>query len=288
MPIEVTLVRRENSPERPYAVTEEFEPDAEGRCISTTTVFLTAAECPIGCQMCDLWQNTLRGPTPPGAIPRQIDFALRKGQKAEWIKLYNSGNFFDAHSIPLSDYAEIARQCEPFSRVVVENHPRIGTDRVKRFRDLLAAQLEVAVGLETVQPRWLDRLGKRMTRDDFDRYATWLGELDVDLRVFLIIGVPGIDVAEAIRWTRMSMRHAIAVGTRHVSLIPARFGHGWNGRGAELPLLSLDDLGEIQSMALEDAQGRAVVTMDLWDVDSRSPQFIRLQRNNLSQRTDIV
>lgn len=291
---ETRLLRRSHSPDRPYALVSEREPTGDGRVVSAMTVFLTAAECPIGCNMCDLWQNTLSTATPIGAIPRQIDWALQNEPSADWIKLYNSGNFFDSRSIPEADYESIARQCDSFSRVVVENHPRIGRDRAKRFRDMLSGQLEVAVGLETVQPRWLDRLGKRMTRDEFDRYAGFLAELSIDLRVFLIIGVPGVEGAEAVRWARLSVRHAVAAGARHVSLIPARRGHGWGDHGEQLPTLSLDMLSDIQSFAIDDAGGQAAVTIDLWDVGDKkisdAADRIKLQRLkqiNLSQRTDI-
>ncbi len=284
-----TQERESLSAEKPYQVVEEREPDGNGGQVDTTTVFLTASECPIGCSMCDLYRNTLTTATPPGAIPRQIKVALRdrspnEGTRGGWIKLYNSGNFFDPRSIPPADYGSIAACCEPFSRIVVENHPKFGADRLRRFRDLVNASLEVAVGLETVQPRWLHRLEKQMTRDDFDRYARWLRSEGVDLRVFLIIGVPGVTAAEAICWARLSARHAIACGARHVSLIPARGGHGWNGRADQLPKLSVDTIVELQHAAIMDADGRAAITIDLWDLDSGTDQLKRIAEVNLTQR----
>ncbi len=268
---------------RPFLVTEESEPSPRGP-ISATTIFLTGSPCPIGCRMCDLHRNTLPGPSPPGAIPEQIDVALSGRLRRGWLKLYNSGNFFDPQSIPPTDYGAIARRCTGFSRLVVENHPRFGRDRLLRFRDLLEIPLEVAVGLETVQPRWLDQLGKRMTRDDFDRYAKWLSRHGVDLRVFLIIGAPGLSVQESVRWLRVSIRHALMAGARHISLIPSRLGAGWDGRGDELPFLSTEALAEIQRVALRDVDGRTMVTIDLWDIDQRDPGFDQLQQRNLDQQ----
>ena len=57
--------------------------------------------------MCDLHQNTLSTATPRGAIPDQIDYAIQHYPGTEWIKLYNSGNFFDPRSIPPDDYEAI-------------------------------------------------------------------------------------------------------------------------------------------------------------------------------------
>lgn len=275
------------SPSAAYLVLDESEADGCGAIVPTTTIFLTASQCPVGCHMCDLHQNTLLTATPRGAIVQQIDKALLHRPRRGWIKLYNSGNFFDPRSIPPDDYAEIAKRCEGFSKVVVENHPKFGVERLRRFQSMVSSPLEVAVGLETVQPRWLHRLGKQMSRDDFDQYARFLASLQVDLRVFLIVGVPGSSVAEAIRWSRLSVRHAIAQGARHISLIPARSGHGWNGQADQLPEITLNALLDLQQQAMQDCAGQAVVTVDLWDLDASHKMVQQLSANNLSQQATV-
>lgn len=275
--------REQLSADAPYLVLHESEPDGQGNQVSTTTVFLTASQCPVGCNMCDLHLNTLPEATPAGAITRQIDSAV-KNSDAKWLKLYNSGNFFDPRSIPPQDYTEIAKRCNHFDRVIVENHPQFGKSRLQAFLQLITCQFEIAVGLETVQPRWLGRLEKQMSRDDFSQYAKEIARLGVDLRVFLILGVPGIDVVESVRWSRLSLRHAIACGARHISIIPARSGHGWAGRASELPEFSTALLAETHETLLRDSDGRAVVTVDLWDVPAHDSEYSRLQQSNLTQR----
>lgn len=212
---------------KPYAVVQEQEAYGDGPLAAVTTIFLTAAECPLHCTMCDLWKNTLSVPTPPGAIPQQIRRALDGSPRRGWLKLYNSGSFFDRRSIPEADYPEIASLCQGFERVIVENHPRFGARRVSRFAEMLDGRLEIAVGLESVQPGTLRRLNKRMTRCDFDAFAKRLHSLKIDLRVFLMLRPPWTDEAEAVQWTVVSAKHAIAYGARHISIIPARDGNGW-------------------------------------------------------------
>ena len=275
------LSRNPVSSDSAYAVVDELEADGEGQHVRVTTIFLTASECPIGCNMCDLWVNTLQQPTPRGAIVGQIDRVLSGRPQADWIKLYNSGNFFDRSSIPPEDYDAIAQHCEPFNRVVVENHPALGKDRVLQFKAKLHGRLEIAVGLETVQPRWLGRLNKRMSRDEFDQYAYWLEQNDIDLRVFLMVGVPGINSREAGRWARMSARHACRVGARHISLIPARGGNGWNGAAEKLPNLCTGELESLLCDTIGDVDGHAVVTLDTWDLPDGDRQ--RIERVNLEQ-----
>lgn len=282
-------------PNRTYHFLHEREPfgriPAGFGVAEVATLFLTASRCPIGCAMCDLHHNTLPETTPQGAIERQIHAALDQMPPANWIKLYNSGNFFDAGSIPPQDYQSIADCCQPFDRVIIENHPRFGASKHERFRDLIDARLEIAVGLETVQPRWLSRMRKQMTRDEFDQYANGLRHLGIDLRVFLIVGVPGITAHEAARWARLSVRHAAAAGARHISLIPARFGHGWNGQGDTLPDIGLARLSDLFADARSDVAAPACVSVDLWGFefdqlsDADKDRMTKLRRAILSQDT---
>ena len=118
------------------------------------TIFLAGAECPYTCVFCDLWQHTLDGATPEGAIPHQLQsaFADIDRSSGETIKLYNASNFFDPRAVPESDLESIAELVSAFSRVVVENHPKLTNTSCNQFADRLAGDLEVAIGLETVEP----------------------------------------------------------------------------------------------------------------------------------------
>ena len=64
--------------------------------------------------MCDLWKNTTDTSVDEGDIPTQIKYALDQLPKADHVKLYNSGNFFDRKAIPENDYAEIAQLLSGF------------------------------------------------------------------------------------------------------------------------------------------------------------------------------
>ena len=130
---------------RPHALLIESERSADGGVIEVITLFLTGRECPWRCLMCDLWKNTTSERTPVGAIPAQLDFALRelagtdRLRDARQIKLYNSGSFFDRAAVPFEDYEPIARRVASFERVIVESHPALIGDATRRFRALLEA-----------------------------------------------------------------------------------------------------------------------------------------------------
>ena len=61
----------------PYEYFVEEERAHDSVIKSVATIFLTNRECPFRCLMCDLWRNTLTETVPVGAIPAQIDHALR-------------------------------------------------------------------------------------------------------------------------------------------------------------------------------------------------------------------
>jgi radical SAM enzyme (TIGR01210 family) len=280
-------------PTRPYAFLWEEEPDAKGAPVSTATLFLTNRECPYRCLMCDLWQNTLDAGVPVGAIPSQIRYALERLPAARQIKLYNAGSFFDPKAIPPEDYGKIAALVAPYERVIVECHPALilRGRRWLQFRDLLAGQLEIAIGLETVHPPTLERLNKRITVEDFRNAAERLRDEGVDLRVFLLLRPPFMSEAMGLDWACRSLDLAFACGASVCCMIPTREGNGavealrTAGDYAPPDLRSLE---AVHAYGIRLAQGR--VFADLWDIErfftcSCSPErAARLEVMNRTQQ----
>lgn len=281
-------------PFRAVSWLEERENDGSGATAEVLTCFLAAAQCPWRCTMCDLWKNTLEGPTPRGAIPRQIASVIGESRfQGEWIKLYNSGSFFDRKSIPPGDLVEIARLCEPYKRVIVENHPRLCGPAVIEFQQQLSGQLEVALGVETVQPGMLRRLNKGMDRTHVDRAIDFLVRHAVDVRAFVLVGLPWNFPRETIPWTILTIKHLQRLGVRHISLIPLRLGNGWMERLAEQGQFhppAFHMVEELFGRLLEQRQS-SVITLDLWDwprtaadCPCLSRRYDRLAKMNLQQR----
>lgn len=283
-------------PWRPIASLIEPERQADGRVVDVVTLFLANRECPFHCVYCDLWKQTLDELTPAGAVPQQIDVAFSELAadslaKAQAIKLYNSGNFFDAAAIPPTDWSAIADRVRRFERVIVENHPRLIDERAVRFRDLLETRLEVAMGLETIHPDVLPRLNKRMTVEDFARAARFLTDHDIDVRAFVLLRPPFLSEAEGIEWALRSVMFAFDHGATCVSVIPTRANNGLmeqmqsEGLFAPPTLRSLEYVHET-SIRL----GRGRVFADIWDAaqfaDCHScvaSRLARMQAMNQSQ-----
>src|SRR5688572_17869330 len=175
-------------PARPHAFFVEEECSENSEVVEVLTVFLTNRECPWRCLMCDLWKHTLVESVAPGMIPAQIDYALERGRsRPQQFKLYNSGSFFDRGAIPQEDYPRIAQRVREFSRVILECHPKLVSEEVLRFRDLLGTELEVAMGLETANPDILARLNKGMTLDDFANATAFLRKNSIGVRAFILL-----------------------------------------------------------------------------------------------------
>lgn len=279
-------------PRRPYAFLVEPERSPAGIIEDVATIFLTNRECPFRCLMCDLWKNTTDERVPLGAVPEQVAYALARLPPARHVKLYNSGNFFDRQAIPAEDYAAIAEHVRPFQTVIVENHPLLCDEHCLEFRDLLAGELEVAIGLETIHPEVLPRLNKRMTVGDFQRAVGFLARHNIATRAFLLLRPPFLSEAEGIEWSVRSMELAFAAGVRCCSVIPTRDGNGvmekLRARGDFEPP-SLAALEEVLRRGLEMGGGRVFV--DLWDIErlghcSRCgpARRERLRQMNLAQR----
>jgi len=268
--------RNAADPFRPNGFFVEEERRPGGGTDRVATILLTNRECPWRCLMCDLWKNTLEAPTPKGAIPVQMRFALERMPSANVLKLYNAGSFFDRASIPREDHEEIASLARGFERVVVECHPALVDESCVRFRDLLGGpKLEVAIGLETSEEEILRSLNKGMTVADFENAASFLLRNRISLRVFVLVGIPFLRKEEWPAATRASIDLSFRAGAEIVSLIPTRLGNG--------ALEELQRQGHFQpptlrdlEMALEDffegEEGRVAATglvlADLWDADA--------------------
>jgi radical SAM enzyme (TIGR01210 family) len=284
---------------RPQNFFLERERAQSGEIVSVATLFLTNRECPWRCVYCDLWKNTTMETVPSGAIPAQIDYALREiGEPARQIKLYNAGSFFDPNAIPPEDFPAIVERLRGFESVIVECHPALVGPSAEAFRTQLThhtphAKLEVAMGLEIADDAILAKLNKRMTLAMFKSAAAFLHAHGIALRVFVMVKPPFVQSEdEALDFARRSIDFAFDCGATAASLIPARFGPD------ELESLAQrGDFAPPKLATLETALDYGValrrgrVFADLWDLEQLadcqecfSARRARLERINFEQK----
>ncbi len=286
--------RRTVDPWRALAVLEEVERGLDGRTESVVTLFLAGAECPFSCVYCDLWQSTLEGPTPPGALQRQIVQALaalgEEAARARVVKLYNASNFFDPRAVPDDDIDSILEAVGSFERLVVESHPRLIGRRAREVVAVFPGRLEVAMGLETVHPVALEHIEKEMTLSDFDRAVDQLRDWQADVRAFVLVGVPFVPPEAQLEWAVRSVEHAARIGVARTTLIPVRGGNGALELLAERGEWTAPSLDLLEA-TLEAALGvpGVLVSVDTWDLerlaecpDCAPGRIARLSAANLS------
>lgn len=272
-----------------WLVEEERRPG--GASERALTAFLAGAECPFTCSFCDLWQWTIDGPTPPGALAAQLTKVLDAAAPAlpaSRLKLYNASNFFDRRAVPPGDVAGIAALATPFDGVTVESHANTIGPPALELAGRLRGRLEVAVGLETVHPVAAARLNKRLELERFDRAAAYLLDNGMDLRVFVLLGAPFVPAGEWLEWTVRTVEHAIAQGAAVVSIIPVRAGNGELERLGGLGHFAPPTLAQLETALAHCLElGPAAVAADLWEVERlpacgacRAARVERLRRGN--------
>lgn len=282
---------------KPYLFLHEKEVQFDGTLQDVNTIFLTNKECPFKCLMCDLWRHTLDGPTPAGAIPRQIEYALDRLPTASVIKLYNNGNFFDKQAIPETDYEHIAKLCNQFDHLIVENHPKLTGSGVAEFKSMLTGTFEIAMGLESIHPIVMANLNKQITKDNFRKASKFLQELDIIMRAFVLLNPPLLKgVKENREWCLKTVSFAFEAGASVCSIIPTRGGNGI--------MEVLADNGEFQPPTLQELEDafadslllkKGLVFCDLWDLEKISgcnmcfsARKNRLEKMNLTQKLSPI
>ena len=254
-------------PLKPYGWLIEKERTVSGSIEDTGIIFLTNRECPFHCLMCDLWKNTTDETAVAGVIPNQIRYALERMPAVKHIKLYNSGSFFDSRAIPEEDYKDIASILKNCETVIVESHPRLINEKCLRFRNMLVPQLQVAMGLETVNRDILSILNKQMTPEDFSNSVNFLTNHGILSKAFILLRPPMLTETEGIFWAERSIDFAFASGVECCTVIPVREGNGAMDLLKDRGDFSVPDILSLEHV-LEYGIGlkKGRVFADIWDL----------------------
>jgi hypothetical protein len=253
--------------QKPYALLVEKERTSSGAVEDVATIFLTNRECPFHCLMCDLWKNTTDKSVPEGIIPNQIEWALNNLPDVKHLKLYNSGSFFDKKAIPEKDYQKIASLIGNFETVIIESHPGFINEGCLRFRDMIKSDLQIAIGLESVNTEILMKLNKRMTLENFTDSVSYLMEHDIFTRAFILLRPPFLSESEGVFWAKRSLDFAFNAGVECSVIIPVRAGNGAMDQLLEKGIFSLPDIRSLEKVVeygIEQQAGR--VFADVWDL----------------------
>ena len=256
------------NPERVNAAFQEVEWTTPDSAVQINTLLLANRECPWRCVMCDLWKGTLKYTVTPEEITHQIREALASLPEAPWIKLYNSGSFFDRAAIPTEAHAPIIQLVQAYENIIVENHPRLVRPDIQDFVEKIDGSLEVAMGLESANPEILWRLNKGFDLKHFADSCALLQCMGIRIRAFVLIHPPWTENRiQAVQDTVETARFANECGVGTISLVPVRGGDGILASLEKDGHFREPDMYEIRECASAAASvfdGR--LQIDLWDI----------------------
>lgn len=194
--------------------------------VSAGAVVLPAGECAWaarkGCYMCGYSEMERR--SSPSSIIHTLSQALRELGEVEYLKIFNSGSFFDESQIPARTRLRIYRMLSSkgFRRVQVESRPEFITPEVlEEAVSELDAELEVGIGLESASDYVREVfVNKGFSLEDFREAVERCRAAGVLVKAYLLIKPPFMSEGEAVLDAVESGRVAARLGVHRLSYNP--------------------------------------------------------------------
>jgi len=202
------------------------EKDFLGKEVNAGVVILPTLGCrwgrSSGCTMCgyvyDFWNNSQE------EILRQFKAVMKNLDGIEYLKIFNSGSFFDSAEISRDTakkiFSEINRRSE-IIQVQVESRPEFITEDALAAKDEPNAALEIGIGLETTSDYIRENcINKNFTLEDFKRALKICKNSGVKVKAYLLVKPPLLSEKEAIEDAVASAVDAYKLGVDRISFNP--------------------------------------------------------------------
>ncbi|WP_456475272.1 archaeosine biosynthesis radical SAM protein RaSEA, partial [Candidatus Pyrohabitans sp.] len=182
-----------------------------------------------GCTMCGYVYDSSRHVT-QAEVLQQFRGGIAKIGKVAYLKVFNSGSFFDSGEISRDTRLEIYRQVNTLGvrRLQVESRPEyISREVLEEATTLLEPELEVGIGLETTSDYIREVcINKGFSLADFTRALNACKSAGVKVKAYLLIKPPFITEAEAIEDAVISGVEAARLGVGRLSFNPVNVQRG--------------------------------------------------------------
>jgi len=183
--------KRKPDPERPVAAWSEKDL-LDGKVVDALVVILRSPGCwwskRSGCLMCGYNNDCLPSVTPENLIT-QFEKAMEKYDGQQYIKIYNSGSFFDPGEIGIDARKRILEMAgKKAKKVLVESRPEFVNQKVLDTALGYVKDLEIAIGLETADDGVRDKsINKGFKFADFERAAKLARKNGASIRTYLLM-----------------------------------------------------------------------------------------------------
>lgn len=202
------------------------EKDFLGKVVNAGVVILPTLGCrwgrSSGCTMCGYVYDSYG--SSQEEILRQFKAALKSLDGIEYLKIFNSGSFFDSAEITQDTtrkiFSEINAQSE-IAQVQVESRPEFITEDALAAKDELQAILEVGIGLETTSDYIRENcINKNFTLEDFKKALKICRSSGVKVKAYLLVKPPFLSEKEAVEDAVTSAVDAYRLGVDRISFNP--------------------------------------------------------------------
>lgn len=201
------------------------ERDFLGSEVSAGVVILPTLGCRwgrnSGCTMCgyvyDSWNNSQE------EILHQFKTALKSLGNIEYLKIFNSGSFFDPAEISQDTAKKIFSEINKLEtrQVQVESRPEFITEDALAAKDELNAELEIGIGLETTSDYIRENcINKNFALWDFKIALKTCRDSGVKVKAYLLVKPPFLSEKEAISDAVNSAVEAYKLGVSRISFNP--------------------------------------------------------------------
>ena len=122
-----------------------------------------------------------------------LDSRLKRHKGVKWLKIFNSGSFFDTNQLHKGFRSYCVRKCEQLGidNLVVESLPQFVTPTNLKDMKSKKVKVHVAIGLEIADDNILKKLDKGiMNKENYIRAAEVLHEHGFFLRTYLVANPP--------------------------------------------------------------------------------------------------
>lgn len=175
-----------------------------------------------GCTMCGYVYDAAA--LEDGELLRQMDAALMSLRGVRYLKLFNSGSFFDPAEVPQGLMEGILQRVRGLGleRLQVESRPEFITpEAIGGAMDLLGTELEIGIGLETASDKIRAHcINKGFSLADFRKALGVCKDAEALVKAYLLIKPPFLTEEEAIRDAVSSGIAAWEMGVDRLSYNP--------------------------------------------------------------------
>ncbi len=176
-----------------------------------------------GCSMCGYIYDSLDASQE--AVLKNFREAFEKVKDVRYLKIFNSGSFFDEREISKETREEILAavdSAESIERLQVESRPEFITEAALMHSvEVFSKELEVGIGLETSSDKIRQlSINKGFTLEDFKRAVNLCKKHDVKVKAYLLIKPPFLSEKLAIEDAVASAVEAFKLGADRISFNP--------------------------------------------------------------------